>query len=185
METEEANARAKNKEAILTAGMGYGKRKRESLAAFWSIVWPRLEIIGWKRVNGSGNDEGAMTFFGGVAFTKSGKQFPMQYDKIKSVLDRLEESADKDEAEIFEAFREIVPIVEPQPLPISRPKRGTRRPRLSVSRPVEDESEIDTSWKDGGSLYPKKSSEVGPRHQVSFLPPAGSVDTEKKSEEPQ
>lgn len=177
METEEANARAKNKEAILTAGMGYGKRKRESLAAFWSIVWPRLETMGWKRVIGSGDDEGAMTFLPpGVA---------IQYDKIKSVLDRLEESTDKGEVEIFKAFREIVPIVEPQPLPISRPKRGTRRPRLSVSRPIEDDSEIDISWKDGGSLYPKKSSEVGPRHQVSFLPPAGSIDTEKKSEEPQ
>ena len=51
MEAEEGNTRARNKEAILTAGMGYGKRKRELLSAVWSIVWPRLEKIGWKRVS--------------------------------------------------------------------------------------------------------------------------------------
>ena len=111
----------------------------------------------------------------------------MHYDKIKSVLDRLEESANEEEGQILNAFREKVQIVEPPPLPIVRPKRGTRRPRLgvSVSRPVEEDSEIDTSWKDGGSLYPKRSSQIGERHQVSFLPPAGTVGTEKQSEEPQ
>jgi hypothetical protein len=41
----------RNKEALLTAGMGYGGKKRRSLAAFWSIVWPGLEKIGWKRVS--------------------------------------------------------------------------------------------------------------------------------------
>lgn len=45
------NSRARNKEALLTAGMGYGRKKRSSLAAFWSIVWPMLEKIGWKRVS--------------------------------------------------------------------------------------------------------------------------------------
>ena len=45
------NPKARNKEALLTAGMGYGRRKRQSLAAFWSIAWPRLEKIGWKRVS--------------------------------------------------------------------------------------------------------------------------------------
>ena len=44
-------SKARNKEAFLTSGMGYGKRKRQSLAAFWSIVWPGLEKIGWKRVS--------------------------------------------------------------------------------------------------------------------------------------
>ena len=55
MEKEETysaeTAKARNKEALLTAGMGYGKRKRETLDAFWSIVWPGLENIGWKRVS--------------------------------------------------------------------------------------------------------------------------------------
>ena len=128
-----------------------------------------------------------MFFPPGSDVTKSGKQGIMHYDKIKSVLDRLEESGNEEEGEILNAFRDKVQIVEPQPLPVARPKRVTRRPRLgvSVSRPVEDDSEIDISWKDGGSLYPKRSSQIGERHQVSFLPPAGSVGTEKQSEEPQ
>jgi hypothetical protein len=41
--------RAKN-EALLTAGMGYGNKKRAQLEAFWSIVWPGLLSIGWKAV---------------------------------------------------------------------------------------------------------------------------------------
>ena len=45
------NSKARNKEAVLTAGMGYGRKKRQSLDAFWSIVWPGLEKIGWNRVS--------------------------------------------------------------------------------------------------------------------------------------
>ena len=47
------NTKARNKEAILTAGMGYGRKKRQNLNAFWSIVWPGLEKTGWKRVSNS------------------------------------------------------------------------------------------------------------------------------------
>jgi len=45
------NSKARNKEAVLTGGMGYGRKKRQSLNAFWSIVWPGLEKIGWNRVS--------------------------------------------------------------------------------------------------------------------------------------
>lgn len=45
------NVKVKNKEAILTAGMGYGRKKRQALAAFWSTAWPKLEKIGWRRVS--------------------------------------------------------------------------------------------------------------------------------------
>lgn len=70
--------------------------------------------------------------------------------------------------------------------PVSRPKRGTRRPRLGVSLSSREVGEIDTSWKDGRSLYPKRSSQVGEKHQVAFLPRAGTVEIEKEeaSEEP-
>ena len=69
---------------------------------------------------------------------------------------------------------------------VSRPRRGTRRPRLGVSLSSREVAEIDTSWKDGRSLYPKRSSQVGERHQVAFLPRAGTVETEKEvaSDEP-
>lgn len=61
----------------------------------------------------------------------------------------------------------------------SRTKRRRGRPRLGVSRSSGRLREIDTSWKDGRSIFPKRSSQVGSRYQVDFLPPAGTVETEK------
>jgi hypothetical protein len=42
--------RVKN-EALLTAGMGYGNKKKAHLEAFWSIILPGLLEIGWKTVS--------------------------------------------------------------------------------------------------------------------------------------
>jgi hypothetical protein len=41
--------RAKN-EALLTAGMGYGNKKKAHLEAFWNIILPGLLNMGWKTV---------------------------------------------------------------------------------------------------------------------------------------
>ena len=37
-------------EAYLTAGCGYGRKKKRLLNRFWKIVWPGLEEAGWKKV---------------------------------------------------------------------------------------------------------------------------------------
>lgn len=42
--------RTKN-EALLTAGMGYGRRKALLMETFWSIVLPGLLNIGWEAVS--------------------------------------------------------------------------------------------------------------------------------------
>lgn len=38
------------REANFTAGLGYGLKKKRLLDAFWSIVWPGLEKLGWRQV---------------------------------------------------------------------------------------------------------------------------------------
>jgi hypothetical protein len=52
-EEDVVSLRAK-REARLTEGMGYRNKKRNALEAFWDVVWPGLEEIGWKRVSLSG-----------------------------------------------------------------------------------------------------------------------------------
>lgn len=49
-EEDDISLRAK-REARLTEGLGYGNKKRNALEAFWDVVWPGLEAIGWKRVS--------------------------------------------------------------------------------------------------------------------------------------
>lgn len=39
------------REANVTAGLGYGLKKKRLLDAFWNIIWPGLENIGWRRVS--------------------------------------------------------------------------------------------------------------------------------------
>ena len=42
--------RAKN-ESLLTAGMGYGRRKAQLMEAFWEILLPGLLDVGWEAVS--------------------------------------------------------------------------------------------------------------------------------------
>jgi hypothetical protein len=39
------------REANVTAGLGYGLKKKRILDAFWTIIWPGLEKLGWRRVS--------------------------------------------------------------------------------------------------------------------------------------
>ena len=48
-------------------------------------------------------------------------------------------------------------------------RASSERGRLSLTG-----NTIDLSWKDGGSLYPKRSSQVGDEFQATNIPPAGS-----------
>mmetsp|Transcript_22908 Transcript_22908/g.46599 ORF Transcript_22908/g.46599 Transcript_22908/m.46599 type:complete len:464 (+) Transcript_22908:127-1518(+) len=179
------NQRAGNKEAILTSGLGYGKKKRHSLAAFWSIVWPGLEKNGWKRIIGEGNNEGSMLFMPpGIDSKRSGKRKNIDYyDKIISLIGRLEERRNAEEGSLLDLFRKEVRLVVGDN-PESRSKEGPSRPRLKGFRQSQKVLEVDTSWKDGRSLYPKRSSCVGAEYQVSFLPRAGTFETENQVDEP-
>jgi len=155
------------------------KNEEALLTAFWSIVWPGLERIGWKRIVGEGNDEGSMLFLPfNIENSRLGKRNIDYYDKIRFVIKRLEERRNTEEGKILDLFRDEVRTVNRDIL-VSRPKRGPGRPRLGVSRPSKKVREIDTSWKDKRCLYPKTSSQVGAECQVSFLPLAGTIETEK------
>ena len=77
------SSKAKNKEALLTAGLGYGRKKRETLAVFWGTVWPSLEKIGWKRVS----DFRETKVF--VSFPVLKFKFRMHYFILKSKFQNL------------------------------------------------------------------------------------------------
>jgi hypothetical protein len=119
----------------------------------------------------------------GIENTRLGKRNIDYYDKISLVINRLEERQNIEEGKILDLFRDEVRTVNGDIL-ASRPKRGTGRPRLGVSRPSRKVREIDTSWKDGRSLYPKRSSQVGAGYQVAILPLAGTFKTERQLDEP-
>lgn len=132
---------------------------------------------------GEGSDEGSMQFLPpGIKVAKWGKRNIEFFDKIKLVLDRLEERPTAEEGKIFDLYCDEMKAIETSnrggeaPL-ATRPRRAQRRPRLGVSLrvPIED-SEVDTSWKDGRSLYPKRSSQIGEEYQVTFLPEAGTFN---------
>ena len=118
----------------------------------------------------------------GIENTTSGKRNIDYYDKIRFVIDRLEERRNTEEGKILDLFRGEVRTVSGDTI-TSRPKRGIGRPRLSFSQPAGEDWEIDTSWKDGRCLYPKRSSQVGAKYQVATLPQAGVIEDDKQKDE--
>jgi len=56
---------------------------------------------------------------------------------------------------------------EDEPIASLIKKRGRTRPSLAKAT-------IDLSWKDGGALYPKRSSQVGDEFQATDIPAAGT-----------
>ncbi|KAL7535320.1 hypothetical protein ACHAXR_010414, partial [Thalassiosira sp. AJA248-18] len=49
-------------ESSVTLGLGYGKKKKRHVEAFYSAVWPVLKDAGWTLVKGEGDEEGAIYF---------------------------------------------------------------------------------------------------------------------------
>lgn len=57
------------------------------------------------------------------------------------------------------------------------------RPSLQHGdRPTLHGANLDLSWKDGGSLYPKRSSQVGDEYQATDIPAAGTYTPGAHSE---
>jgi len=50
-EEEKRLKRKQSLEASVTLGLGYGKKKRQHVEAFYSAVWPVLEGVGWTLVS--------------------------------------------------------------------------------------------------------------------------------------
>ena len=104
------------------------------------------------------------------------------YDRIKDVIDRILEGRNEEEKKIADLYtaefsddevtrlrstRRSVPTTSTTSTPEKR--ASSKRGRLSLTG-----NTIDLSWKDGGSLYPKRSSQVGDEFQATNIPPAGS-----------
>lgn len=110
--------------------------------------------------------------------TRKAKRNIDYYDRIKILMERIEERRNSDEAKLADLYREQTKSRQRMQLsrdPLERPRRGPGRPpKLGVSYHPRDGEEVDTSWKDGGATYPKRSSQVGDEYQVSSIPPAGT-----------
>ncbi|KAG7359064.1 PHD-finger domain containing protein [Nitzschia inconspicua] len=183
----DTSAKGKN-EALLTAGMGYGNKKKADLEAFWNIVLPGLLDIGWEVIKGEGDKEGTMMFVPPGVDKKTGKRNIDYYDRIKILLERIEERRNSDEAKLADLFREKTrndQRVGSSSNPLVRPRRGpSRSPKLTTSLPPRNVRAVDISWKHSGTNYPKRTSQVGDEYQVSSLPPAGSYSSSMGSPEP-
>jgi hypothetical protein len=182
----DSSVRAKN-EALLTAGMGYGNKKKRDLEAFWNMVVPGLLDIGWQMQSLEGDKEGTILFFPPNVDQKRAKRNIDYYDRIKLVLERVEERRNSDEAKLADRYREATrddqKKIEISTNPVVRPRRGPGRPpKLSTSLPPRNM--VDISWKDGGTSYPKRCSQVGDEYQVSSIPPVGSYSTSIGTTEP-
>jgi len=146
------------------------------------------------QVNGTGDQEGSISFFpppnkNGEVGKRKGVDF---YDKLKDVLDRVLERRNEKETEIALAYikdeKETEPVQEEVVPSRTRPRRagaGVRRgrPSLTVSSPqVSTSNHIDLSWKDGGTIYPKRSSQIGRSFQATEIPAAGTYEGPTSSE---
>lgn len=119
---------------------------------------------------------------------KIGKKNFDFYDRIKAVIERVEERRNKEEAKLADKFREKTrndQDIELSMNPAAQPRRGPGRPpKLGSSLPPRNVRVVDISWKDGGTTYPKRSSQIGCNFQVSRLPPTGSYRSKEQASEP-
>jgi hypothetical protein len=64
------------------------------------------------------------------------------------------------------------------------PKTPTKRHARQLpksKKPSNTPTSPDMSWKDGGREFPKRCSQIGPQHQATRIPKAGSY-TDKRNE---
>lgn len=138
------------------------------------------------KVDGKGKHEGSIHFFPpNVDVTKSwGKRnVGGYYNRIMAVIARVEERRNAEESQIADRFLEatLSDTIESSSLKPPRSSRRLGRPPRLASSIRHGHNAVDTSWKDGGVTYPKRSSQVGDEHQVvpQNIPPATLYEEEK------
>ncbi|KAL7557159.1 hypothetical protein ACA910_002439 [Epithemia clementina (nom. ined.)] len=172
--------RSKN-EARLTTGIGKPKEKIRNLEIFWGNIWPKLEEAGWTKIDGEGAQIGCVTFLpkGSSIDDRDGPATGERYDRIRDVLDRLDEGRSQTEAAIANLYHSLqTGASEKQP---TNTVRGTPANR-SARHNVLLSPKIDLSWKDGGRNFPRKKSQIGDDYQVSKLPKAGTFESSEHAE---
>jgi hypothetical protein len=130
-----------------------------------------------KQIDGTGPNTGSIQFY------PRGAEY--NYDRIRSVIDRLLERRNAAESAIAEAH--LIPmenlVMKKKRLTpsIARPRR-----RAEPKKPKRESSGsnmIDLSWKNGGREYPKRASNIGPDYQVDSIPLAGTYQEQKENSE--
>jgi len=94
------------------------------------------------------------------------------YDRIRSTLDRILERRNPAEAAIADIYTNNI-----ETSPAKKRKRRSQR-QFDVSRSRQAPVAIDLSWKEGNKGFPKKTSIVGEKYQVTDIPSAGTYEAE-------
>jgi len=168
----EARRRLKN-EARLTSGIGKSKQKERNLEIFWKNIWPKLEEAGWTKHELGGAQQGSVTFLpkGSAMEERGGMVSGEQYERIRDVLDRLEEGRSQTEAAIANLYHSLQEEQNQATIDPKSPERRSSPIRTNLVSP-----KLDLSWKDGGRNFPRKESRVGQDFQVVELPKPGSLE---------
>ena len=190
-------------EAYVTSGCGKNKEKIRTVETFWNTVWPALETkLGWTKVKGVAEEVGMIYFrpaSGDREFTrirdvldllKRGDPVVPEIGEIwasyETELERRrlmdDQTASKKKATDDMDFEKDV-TASPSSTSLGT-SSSTRRARASAASKKLQESDTeerdqvkranDLSWKEGGKSFPRRSSSVGSRYQVTYLPAAGT-----------
>jgi len=192
-----SNAERKRKrEALATAGLGYSRAKKRILHAFETRLWPILTEGGWAKVNGSDADGNADATY----YVPPGVELPRKYarkkqytERIKDVIDRVLERRNSLESRAADAYMDEVGDLVNKTRRQTAPRAASRRRGKTLENEVsnsgvgsgvgdgvgeemdEDDHHVTLSWKFNDRChFPKISSRVGEKYQVSHFPLAGS-----------
>ena len=195
----ELEKKRKAREALATAGLGYSQAKKRILHAFETRLWPILVEGGWKKITGDDADGHAdATYYMPPGVELAGKYArKKQYtERIRDVIDRVLERRNSLENRAADAYMGEVGDLVNKTRRQSAPRAASSRPRRGNSRTLEneesrggsgcvgsggdeemngeDDHHVALSWKfNDRRHFPKISSRVGEKYQVSHIPTAG------------
>lgn len=161
--------------AYVTSGCGKNKDKERVVATFWGIVWPRLEKMGWKKVDGTGNNVGCIFFYPKGVDEGTGTKGRDYYDRLKDVLDRLRDKRNLSEGAVIEDFDAEMYRREEEETKASRKRKSVTDGENGTGNGKKS-AKLADSWKEGRK-FTKKTSRVGPNYQPSSIPEIGEKPT--------
>jgi hypothetical protein len=138
---------------------------------------------------GAGAQSGSITFLPkGSVMTgeRGGIVSGEHYERIRDVLDRLEEGRSQTEAAIANLYHSLQQKQSNnQELSSTTSGGDPKSPNYhgtSPLRPTLLSPKVDLSWKEGGRNFPRKQPQVGDDYQVAELPKAGTFESGKHDE---
>jgi hypothetical protein len=187
------------REAYLTSGFENETDKNRMVEAFHSAVWPKLSDLGWNKVSANTKvnmGESLLVdthfYFFAIQLTDGDKtrfESPDKtnsFDRITDILSHVK--ANKSLAEVAKALKaslkgqfddEVQSFIRRPRLQANlqhnrRGKLPKTRNKLRARQGALVPGELMAAWKYGGREFPKRSSQIGPQHQATKIPVAGS-----------